>query len=196
MVLRVNVLQPFHDNVPCELRNAFMKTLMKKTALTMMAFTVACFTLMGDAVAEKSEQTYVKTNVRNTAKSVFTVDEGRKHEITQQVGIGDMKGSNPDFRVKEEWTYTHSDTIDGTGTERGYFLDTHEDGSHTYGTFEGAIKQSSKPDGSWEVVWEGTYKYAGGSEKYKNIKGSGTYRGKSSSQDPGGREEGRETIEY
>jgi len=173
-----------------------METLVKKTALIMMAFTVACFTLIGDAVAEKREQTFVKNNLRTATKSVFTVDAALKHEITQEIGLGDLKFSNPDFKVKEEWTYGQSDTIDGSGTQRGYFLDTHEDGSHTYGTFQGTVKTSSKPDGSWETIWEGTYQYVGGSGKYKNIKGGGTYKGKASSQDPGGREEGRETIEY
>ena len=39
-------------------------------------------------------------------------------------------------------------------------------------------KTTVKEDGSWERTWEGTYKITGGTGKFKNIKGSGTYRGK------------------
>ena len=85
--------------------------------------------------------------------------------------------------------YSQSDTIDGSGRNRA-ILYTHDDGSHSYGTYKGTIKKTSKPDGSWEIVYEGTYQYVGGSGKYKNIKGGGTYKGRSSSQNPGFRERG------
>ena len=62
--------------------------------------------------------------------------------------------------------------------------------------FRGTVKTNSKADGSWESTWEGTYEYRGGSGKFKNLKGSGKYKGKVSSQDLTVREEGRETVEY
>ena len=157
--------------------------------------TAASLSFIANA-GQKIEQTYVKTNYRIFAKSVFTVDDATKHEISQEMGTADFVFSNSDFRLKESWAYTQSDLIDGSGTQKGYFLDTHMDGSRDYGTFQGTIKSTSKPDGSWEAIWEGTYQYVGGSGKYKDIKGSGKYKGKASSKDPGGREEGRETIEY
>jgi hypothetical protein len=44
---------------------------------------------------------------------------------------------------------------------------------------EGTVKTTFKEDGSWEATtWEGTYEVTGGTGKLKNIKGSGTYRGK------------------
>ena len=39
-----------------------------------------------------------------------------------------------------------------------------------------------KEDGSWEATWEGTWKATGGTGKFKNIKGGGTYRGKATAQ--------------
>ena len=36
-----------------------------------------------------------------------------------------------------------------------------------------------KEDGSWEgATFEGTWKFNGGTGKFKNVKGGGTYRGK------------------
>ena len=49
-------------------------------------------------------------------------------------------------------------------------------------------------DGSWEATWEGTYKYTGGSGKFKNAKGGGTYKGRASSAGDF-REDAKETVE-
>ncbi len=42
-----------------------------------------------------------------------------------------MKYSNPDFKVRDEWAYVQTDSIDGSGMQTGYWFGTHEDGSHT-----------------------------------------------------------------
>lgn len=167
-----------------------------KTLITaFLMITAASFSLITDA-AEKREQTFVKTNFRTLYKTVLPVGDVPNHEVVQEASLADIKYSNPDFKTKEEWAYIHSDLINGSGPHSGYFYDTHEDGSQTYGTFKGMVKTSSKTDGSWESTWEGTYEYRGGSGKFKHLKGSGKYKGKVSSQDPIVREEGRETVEY
>jgi hypothetical protein len=170
---------------------------LQKVWITALLLTMAAsFSLIADA-AEKREQSYVKTNFRTLYKTVLPVGDVPNHEIVIEASAGDIKFSpNLDFKIKEEWVYIQSDLIDGSGTQSGYYYDTHEDGSHTYGTFKGTIKTTSKADGSWEAIWECTYEYRGGSGKYKNIKGSGKCKGKASTQDPIGREEGRETLEY
>ena len=145
--------------------------------------------------AEKKEQTCSKRNIRTLYKTVLTIGDVPNHELTQEANISELQVSNPDFKVKEEWVYSQSDTIDGSGTHTGYFYDTHEDGSTDYGAFRGKIKVVSKSDGAWDATWEGTYEYVGGSGKFKNLKGSGKYKGKASSKEPGV-EECWETVEY
>ncbi len=145
--------------------------------------------------AEKKEHTYVKTNFRTASKTAVVVGDVPNHELSQEMSVADIKYSNPDFKIKNEWTYIHSDTIDGTGKQTGYYFDTHEDGSTSYGTFQGTVKTTSQADGSWEATWECAFQYLGGSGKFKNLKGSGTCKGKVSSKEPA-REEGRETVEY
>jgi hypothetical protein len=157
---------------------------------------VFCTAAVVANAAEKRDQSYLKTNYRTLYKTNVAVAESPTREIVQEASTADIKYSHPDFKTKDEWALIHSDLIDGAGMQTGYFIDTHEDGSHTFGIFKGTIKNTSKADGSWESVWEGTYEYRGGSGKYKNIKGSGKYKGKASSQDPSGREEGWEKVEY
>ena len=143
--------------------------------------------------AEKREQTYVKSNYITASKTTLTVGEG--HEVTQEVVISDLKYSDPEFTTKSEWVYVHTDSVEGRGKQTGYYIDTHEDGTQTYGNFEGTIETTVKPDGSWESTWEGTYQYLGGTGKYNNIKGDGQYKGQASSEEPA-KEAGQEVVEY
>jgi len=172
-----------------------MQSLLKTSTLALATALLLCVSALAGA-ADKKQQSYVKTNYRTAYKTAIPIGDVPNHEVAQEVSIADMKYSNPDFKVRDEWAYIQTDSVDGTGTQSGYFVDTHEDGSHTYGAFKGTVKTNSKPDGSWEVTWEGTYWYVGGSGKYRNIKGSGIYKGRMSSQEPGGFESGQETAEY
>ena len=153
-----------------------------------------CFSSMVVA-GEKKEMTYVKTNSRVITKSSTMLADTPNHEVKQETQVSDLKYSDPSFRIKDEVVYLHADEIDGSGPHRGHFIDTHEDGSHTYGVFDGMTQTVVNADGSWSATWQGNYKYVGGSGKYKGIKGSGTYKGRASSKEPG-IEEGKETVEY
>jgi hypothetical protein len=55
-------------------------------------------------------------------------------------------------------------------------------------------KATVKEDGSSEPTWEGTYKITGGTGKFKNIKGEGTYRGKATPEGASTEFEGE--VEY
>jgi hypothetical protein len=158
---------------------------------TIVAFTISVNSA-ADA-AEKREQTYIKNNFVTASKTTLPLGEDR--EVTQELSIADIKYSDSDFNTKSEWAYIHTYTINGSGMQTGYYVDIHEDGTQTYGTFEGIIETTAKPDGSWKSHWEGTYKYVGGTGKFKNIKGDGEYNGQASSEEPA-REEGKEVIEY
>ncbi len=166
----------------------------KALTSALLLITAVSLSIVADA-AEKREQTCVKTNIRTLYKTVLPIGDVPNHELVQEANISDLKVSNPDFKVTEEWVYVQSDLRDGSGTQTGYFYDTHEDGSQDYGAFKGTVKTTVKGDGSWESSWEGTYQYVGGSGKFKNLKGAGKYKGKASSTEPA-REECQETVEY
>jgi hypothetical protein len=91
--------------------------------------------------------------------------------------------SDPDFNETEVMNYEQNDQVAGTGPHRGYYVRHHKNGDTDYGTYEGTVKTTVKEDGSWETTWEGTFKIIGGTGKFKNDKGSGTYRGKATAQE-------------
>jgi hypothetical protein len=108
-----------------------------------------------------------------------------KHELVVLVMYRATTTSpDPDWNETEQIAYEQDDLVAGTGTQRGYYVRSHKNGDTEYGTYEGTQKTTNKEDGSWlETTWEGTYKISGGTGKFKNIKGSGTYRGKATAQE-------------
>ena len=107
-----------------------------------------------------------------------------KHELVALVIYRATTTSpDPDVNGTELISYEQADEVAGTGTQRGYYVRHYKNGDIDYGTLEGTFKTTNKEDGSWETTtWEGTFKVTGGTGKFKNIKGSGTYRGKATAE--------------
>jgi hypothetical protein len=107
-----------------------------------------------------------------------------KHELVAlEIRRDTTTSSDPDWNETEQIIYGQADQVAGTGTHRGYYVRQHKNGDTEYGTYEGTHKTTLKEDGSFlEATWEGTYKVIGGTGKFKNIKGSGTYRGKATAE--------------
>jgi hypothetical protein len=119
------------------------------------------------------------------SRTVVSLGDDPKHELdvlnTHRVTT---TSSDPDFNETEMMFYEQDDEVAGTGTHRGYYRRLHKNGDIDYGTYEGTHKASVKEDGSWlETTWEGTWKSNGGTGKFKNMKGSGTYQGKATAQE-------------
>jgi hypothetical protein len=107
-----------------------------------------------------------------------------KHELfVLAIHRDTTTSSDPDWNETEQIVYGQGDEVAGTGTARGYFRRLRKNGETDYGTYEGTVKTTVKEDGSWESTWEGTWKSNGGTGKFKNIKGGGTYRGKATAQE-------------
>jgi len=64
------------------------------------------------------------------------------------------------------------DLVQGNGTQSGYWVNRHPEGDEDWGTFQGRITTSGG-----ESIMEGTWEYTGGSGRFANIRGGGTYKG-------------------
>jgi len=118
-----------------------------------------------------------------------------KHElVVLAIYRATTTSSDPNLNESEVIAYEQADEVAGTGTHRGYFRRLYKDGDTDYGTYEGTHKTTVKEDGSWETTWENTWKDTGGTGKFKNIKGSGTSRGKATAE--GALEEFEGEVEY
>jgi hypothetical protein len=64
------------------------------------------------------------------------------------------------------------DLVNGNGPQKGYWCNERTDGDRDWGTFEGKITTSGQ-----QVSMEGTFRFTGGTGKFKGITGSGKYKG-------------------
>jgi hypothetical protein len=118
-----------------------------------------------------------------------------KHElVVLMIRRDTATSSEPDWNETEEIAYEQNDSVAGTGTHRGYAIRLLKNGDTTYGPYERTHKTTVKEDGSSETTWEGTWKVTGGTGKFKNIKGGGTYRGKATAEGASTEWEGE--VEY
>jgi hypothetical protein len=118
-----------------------------------------------------------------------------KHELVLlEISRCTTTSSDPDWNETEQIDYSQADQVAGTGTNRGYFRGLHKNGDTHYGSWEGTHKTTVKEDGSSETTWESTWKNHGGTGKFKNIKGSGTARGKATAEGASTEWEGE--VEY
>jgi hypothetical protein len=142
------------------------------------ALVVVCLSFSAQAAEKKK---IIGTNKQAgplISRTVVSPGDDPKHEWVMQISRNTTTSSDPDHNGTELMDYGQSDSVAGTGTHRSFFRRLFKNGDTYSGTSEGTHKTTVKEDGSRETTWEGTWKVNGGSGKFKNSKGDGTYRGK------------------
>jgi hypothetical protein len=149
---------------------------------------------MNAQAAEKKKITGTNKLGPPISRTVVSPGDDPKHELVLLIRRDTTTSSDPDHNETEQIVYEQTDSVAGTGTHRSYFRRLFKNGDTDYGPFEGTHKTTFKEDGSWEATWEGTFKVTGGTGKFKNTKGAGTYRGKATAQGASTEWEGE--VEY
>jgi hypothetical protein len=158
------------------------------------AFVVVSLSFSAQA-AEKVKITGTNKLEPPISRTVVSPGDDPKHELVLLTRREiTTTSSDPDHNETEQITCEQSDSVAGTGTHRGYFRRLFKNGDTDYGPYEGTHKTTVKEDSSFETTWEGTWKVTGGTGKFKNIKGGGTYRGKATAQGASSEWEGE--VEY
>jgi hypothetical protein len=157
------------------------------------AFVVVSLSFSAQA-GEKKKITGTNKEGPPISRTVVFPGDDPKHELDLTVRRDTTTSSEPDWDGTEEMNYGQGDSVAGTGTHRGYVRRFYKNGDTTWGSYEGTHKTTVKEDGSSETTWEGTWKDTGGTGKFKNIKGGGTYRGKATAQGASTEWEGE--VEY
>jgi hypothetical protein len=105
------------------------------------------------------------------SQSAITVPDQSGHDLSLAEITGTQKTSDPNWNNANINYWGITDVIDGKGTQRGYFVNTHTDGDTDCGTFEGKVSTAGG-----QFVVEGTYQYTGGTGRYKGMTGAGTFQ--------------------
>lgn len=95
------------------------------------------------------------------------------HALTLVEVAGTQKSSDPLWNGARITYWGTGDLVNGGGPQRGYYVNDHSDGELEWGTFEGKLSTSGQ-----QVTMEGTFKFTGGTGKFKSISGGGKYKGR------------------
>jgi hypothetical protein len=132
--------------------------------------------LTGVAAAEKVDVMFTK-NARAMHAEAKMTPGAAKQEIVRYFYVDEInKSQGLDF--VQERGHNRDDQVDGSGTHSGTAVNTLKSGDELYQTFSGTHKTTTKPDGSWEVNYQGVSTITGGTGKYKNAKGKLNYKGR------------------
>ena len=149
--------------------------------LNVAAMTLALLAVAGGLparAADDQEVAYTK-HARQTL-SETKADPGfpGTGELVQQIFADSSIEAPADFPVVETRVYNQDNTVAGNGTHREYEVLIFKSGDKAYLEYEGTHKVTTKEGGGWEVNYEGTQSFVGGTGAYQNIKGPGTYEGR------------------
>ena len=109
---------------------------------------------------------------RVTAQTSFALADAANHSLGIVEVSGPEKTSDPLWNDATITYWGTADLVDGSGPQRGYWINNRPSGDADWGTFEGKITTSAG-----QTSKAGTFKWTGGSGKFKGIKGGGKYKG-------------------
>jgi hypothetical protein len=98
-------------------------------------------------------------------------NETPKHDVTIVQIAGVQKSSDALWNSARIAYWGLGETISGNGTQRGYFIDRHADGSMDRGTFEAQVTTTGN-----DMTLQGTFTFSGGTGKFNGLTGGGTFR--------------------
>jgi hypothetical protein len=128
--------------------------------------------LSGNALAR--EITYATKMGPVLSRTVFTPGDKSGHELVQAVRTDMTSGADSDWNETSVTNYGQADLVDGSGTVSGYAVRTHKNGDKTYYRYEGKVRATGTGS-TKETVGEGTVELIGGTGKFANARGNGTY---------------------
>ena len=84
---------------------------------------------------------------------------------------GTQKSSDEKWNNSTVTYWGITDTVDGAGTQSGYFVNDHGNAGRDFGTFEGKVTTVAG-----QLTVEGAWQYTGGTGDFRGITGKGTFK--------------------
>jgi hypothetical protein len=144
-----------------------------------LALLFAMFLLFGATSLNAKTKISGKMTAKITKKENVDVGDAEGHMMQLSVSQGTNAGDVMDGAQFENSTF--SDLTKGNGMHTGYGTWTLNGDKWTL-KFDGKVTTTMSADGKPNTTFEGTFTFTGGEGKYENIKGGGTYKGRSISE--------------
>lgn len=146
----------------------------KLRVLSLLVVLVSGLAVAADG-AEKRRFRWTHT-ARQTVSETRSIP-ARDLELVQGTYVDPVTAQSPEFDIVEARTVNQDDTFKGDGRHRGVEIVVFRNGDTAVDVYEGTHKILFRDSGAWEVTYQGTFEFVGGTGKYKHLTGHGTYRG-------------------
>lgn len=155
-----------------------MKKLLARMGVLIVVF-LSLFAVANLAGAgDKKKFTYAKNARQMFAETKINPAGGPAGRELAQMMYVDTKVTATGWDMMEERCINQDDQIDGSGKHAGVCVDIMKNGDTVFQVYKGTHKTTVKEGGAWEVNYQGTMEFKGGTGRYKDAKGKGTYKGK------------------
>jgi len=101
-----------------------------------------------------------------------------QHTMTLARRTEGNRSTDPNCQTMQVELVTYGDTVAGTGFQRGHRTQTCPSGDKWFSTYQGTITSVPKQGGAPDVNNEGTWQLTGGTGRYQDARGGGTYKGR------------------
>jgi hypothetical protein len=146
-----------------------MKLFLSKVgAIGILVVFVATSLNSSTPAVEKKKITMTLKSQQILSMTTLNPSDVPKHELGQWVAKHVRTSSDPDWNI-QALVYSQWDNVGGNGSHGGYAIYYHPNGDESYVKFEGKAS---------EGTFEGKGTFTGGTGKFKNIKGTISYKGK------------------
>jgi hypothetical protein len=103
--------------------------------------------------------------------TVMSLSDIPDHELQMTEIAGSHSSTDEKWKDARVTYWGISDVTAGQGTQRGYFVNEHPDGTRDQGTFEARLTTRGT-----ESTLEGTWSFTDGTGRFAGIKGGGTFK--------------------
>ena len=110
------------------------------------------------------------------SQSAIFLSDHPSHELLLAETAGTQKASDSNWNEASLTYASVTDLMDGSGTQRGYYINTRADGDRDWGTFEGRVTTVNNM-----LMVDGTYQNTGGTGKFRGMHGNGTFKARQTS---------------
>ena len=108
---------------------------------------------------------------RITTQTSMSLTDQPNHDFGIAEVRGTQKSADPRWNNSSLIYWGATDVLNGQGSQRGYYCNTHPDGDTDFGAFEGKVTAKGN-----ELSVEGTWKITGGTGKLSGVSGGGSFK--------------------
>jgi hypothetical protein len=147
---------------------------MKKILTTLSTIVIMLSSALVASEAAARDITFTVKFGATLSRSISPLGDRPGHELIQTVREGTTQSSDPEWSDVPVINYGQLDLVEGNGTVAGYTIRTHKNGDQSFYRYQGKLKAAA--GGNMQAsTGEGTVELVGGTGKFANVRGSGTW---------------------